>query len=1115
MTDPVSREHLEAAIAAQEQLRDTLGDSIVDATIGALRAQLDASFPTTADIEHERRLVTVLFMDVVDSTRILQGVDPEDAMTIMDPALQLLAEPVRTRGGRVTRFMGDGFLAVFGLNLTRENDAEMAVRAGLDILDTARSVAAEIARDHRIDGFSVRVGINTGLVVTGGVTEAEDTVMGSAVNLASRIESAAPAGGLLISQTTYRQVRGSFDLEPAGTIDAKGFDEPVPVHLVTGDRSMTPIGLTRGLEEVDTELIGRHDDLAFLTHALEDVSATGQGRTITVVGDAGIGKSRLLAEFEAGLPETPPVTVFRARAALGSNDTPHSMLRDLVERCFDIRNDDAVDLVRQKLRAGLRERMPDTTGLADKTHAVGRLLGYDMTGPATLDGIPDSPQRLHDLAIGHLVEFFRSAAASSTVLMLLDDLHWADEGSLSVLAQLIEELANEPVLVIALSRPLHHAQPGWERLPRHSRLTLDPLTGEQAGAMIDSMLSRIDSCPPELRTMLLERAGGNPYYLEELVMMCIDDGVIVVDRDAWLVRLDHLATLRLPTTLTGVIQARLDSLPAAERNTIQQASVVGRVFWDDALVHIAASDRGEAIASELDALQTRQMIHPREPSTFSHAAEYAFSHTLLRDATYESVLIGSRKKYHGVVADWLIARSGEREQELVGVIAGHLEKAGRSVEALEYLMRAAEGALNSHAVSAAADFYDRALALTSEDDLERRYRLLLGRVKAWAFQGDRDGQRTALDELERAVDRLGDPGRQALVALERTYMHFYTSEFSQALSSARRSTAFAADTDDLALQSRTQSSLGWSLLYLEDREKARSHGERALELASRADSERYEATALNLLGMVALSGGDLSETRSRLTRALDISRRENRSDAAATYLNNLAVALTMLGDYEGASGHFAEMLRLAEERGDRSSAAAAHVNLAWVAAARGDWETARLHAEQGAGMKRTQEHKEAEAEALLWLGHAYVGLERPDDADSAYEASLAIRRELNQTALGLGATAGMARSSLLRGDVNGAMTHAETVLEHLDEGETLEGTWEPLRIHLAVIDCLLAAQDERADRAIERAAGLLAERAEKIPDPGDRRVFREAVPWHRRIIELAGRRTRSPIDPGG
>jgi tetratricopeptide (TPR) repeat protein len=996
--------------------------------------------------------------------------------------------------------MGDGFLAVFGLHRTRENDAEMAVRAGLDILESARSVAADVAREHHIDGFRVRVGINTGLVVTGGVTEAEDTVMGSAVNLASRIESAAPAGGILISQSTYRQVRGRFDVEAAGTIDAKGFDDPVPVHLVTGERSGTSAATARGLEGVANELVGRHAHLDALTEALKS-AATGRAHVVSVIGDAGIGKTRLLDEFEANLSETFPVTVFRARAALGDNDIPHSLLRDLVERCFDIRSDDPVPLVAEKLATGLGARLSGGTELAVKAHVVGRFLGYDMTSVDRLAGVADSSEELRDRAIVHLAEFFRSAAASAVVLMLLDDMHWADDGSLSVLQQLIEELAEDPVLVITLSRPAHRDRPDLDQLPHHRVLALDPLSDEHSAALVDSMLARVEDVPHDLRRMLLEHADGNPYYLEELVMMCVDDGVIDTSDDPWVVKQDNLAELRLPTTLTGVIQARLDGLPPSERTTIQQASIVGRVFWDDALARITGSNRTEAIHAALDSLGERQMIHQRQPSAFSNAAEYAFSHTLVRDATYESVLLGTRREYHAIVADWLIARSGEREQELAGLIAGHLERAHRSAEALSYLTRAAEGALDTHAVSAAADFYDRALALAPQDDLELRYRLLLGREQAFAFQGDRDGQRDALDALEAIVDRLDDPSRQALVAIERTFLFFYTSDFSAALGSARRSVEFAAETDDFALRSRTLSSLGWALHYLGDLTGARLHGLQALSTARRADSERHEATALNLLGMVDLAEGDLTEARTHLTRALDIARREHRTDAAATYLNNLAVSLTMLGDYGAATRHFEETLHLAEERGDRNSAGTAHVNIAWVAAAGGDWELARAHAERGIAMKRRQEHREAEAEAQLWLGHAYVGLEDFTHAEAAYEASLAIRSDLDQTALGLGARAGLAHAALLRRDLAGAVEHAEVVLAALDEGEMLDGTWEPLRIHLAVIETLRATDDERADRVIARAADLLEARAEQIPDPQDRQMF-YAIPWHRRIEEL-------------
>ena len=1091
MSDHADPQLIEAAIAAQEQLRETLGNDIVDATIEALRSKLQATSPTSS-VEHERRLVTVLFMDVVDSTRILSGIDPEETMSIMDTALQALAEPVRAHGGRVTRFMGDGFLAVFGIRRTRENDAEMAVRAGLRILDLARTIAADVARAHHITEFQVRIGVNTGLVVTGGTTEAQDTIMGSAVNLASRIESAAPPGGLLVSQSTYRQVRARFHLEAAGTIDAKGFPEPIPVHLVKGGRSdMTPAA-TLGIDNVDVEMVGRRHELDTLGRAIEDVAATGHARAVTILGEAGIGKSRLLAEFESHLPGDLTINIFRARASLENADVPHSLLRDLVERCFEIRSDDPVPVVRDKLAAGLGAHFAKGPTRAAKVDVVGRFLGYTMPSDVAL-----GPQQLRDRAVAHLIEFFQNAAPN-VMLLLLDDTQWADDSSLDVLREIVEELTSRPILTIALTRPGDRPNV-FERLPDSTLLSLEPLSAQESEELVDGILSRIEDCPPELRTRLLEYAGGNPYYLEELVMMCIDDGVIVVDGPIWSVRRDRLAALSVPSTLTGVIRARLDGLPSGEHAVLQQASVVGRVFWDEAIERIAGSSA--SIDTHLQSLAARQMVDPRAHSTFSHASEYAFSHTLIRDATYEEVLLGTRRDYHGIVADWLIAVSGDRESEFVGLIAGHLEKAGRTSEAIEYLTRAAEAAWKSYAITTAADFYDRALALTPEDDLERRYRLLLGREKTSALQGDRDEQRHGLDELERIAARIGDPTKQSLVAIEHSFLHFYTGDYQHARLFAERAIDHAKAAEDLTLQSRAQTTLAWASYYLEDWQTARAHGERALSLAQQGGHS--ETSAQNLLGMIALTAGELSEARERLGRALQIAQDSGDRDAVAVYLNNLAVTLTMLGDYPRAYDRFSEIVDRAVENGDRSSESSATVNLAWVASATGAWEVARSHAERGLAMKRRQEHREGEAEGLLWLGHALVGLGQLDEAEVAYEASITIRRELDQTALALAADAGLTRVALTRGDSDDAMSHAEVILAHLDRGESLEGTWEPLRIHLTVFGALQAAGDERAERVLRRAQQLLRDNAEKITDPHDRGSYLEAIPWHREIQELA------------
>ena len=1099
MTEQVDPHLIEAAIDAQEQLRGSVDDAIVDAAIGALRAQIAGS-ATESPGDHERRLVTALFLDVVESTRILQGVDPEEAMGVMDTALRSLARPADSHGGRIVTYTGDGFLAVFGLRRTREDDAEMAVRAGLDMLDAARAVAHDAARTHGIEGFDVRIGINSGLVATGGSDAGSGLVSGSAINLAARIESAAPPGGLFISQSTYRQVRGRFDLEPAGTIDAKGFPDPVPVHRVISRRRDESATGFRGFEHVDVPMVGRDEQLRVLERSLDEVATDHRALVVTVTGDAGVGKSRLLAEFERRALTDRSVTTLRARASLESAEAPFALLRDLVERRFSIRSTDAPESVTEKLAAGLGPHLSEGSDRSAKVHTIGTLLGYRMTGdPPPQPAL--QPQQLRDRTVLHLTEFLSSVA--EPVVLLLDDLQWADGDSLDVLGRVIDGLGTRSVLTVALTRPTaSDALEHWAKATRHRTVSLEPLDNPFAETLIDHLLARLEKCPPELRRQLLDQAGGIPYYLEELVLMCIDDGVIEVGDAAWIAHMDRFAPERLPPTLTGVIRARLDGLPDAEHAALQAASVCGRIFWDGAVVAMSGDAEPEAIRPRLSRLRERRLIALRSPSTFADTTEFAFADSILREATYEEILLADRRTHHGIVADWLIAVSGSREREFVATIAGHLEKSNRSREAVDYLTRAAESAWDGYAVTTAADFYRRALALTPDDDLERRYRLLLGLERAVALTGARDEQRRCLDQLEGLASSMGDAARQAIIAVERTFLHFSTSTFAEALASARVADERAIVAGDDELRSRALSALAWAHFYLGHSDEARADGEQALVIAARLGVSS-EATAQNLLGNIAMVAGELSEARARLSRALAIAESEDDVDASVTYLNNLAVVLTLLGDYEAARDSFAANLERALEGGDKRSESAAHLNLAWVESARGAWDAARSHAERGIDLKRRHEHTEGEAEGLLWLGHALTGLGDDEAAESAYRASARIRQELGQAALALGTDAGLARVALARGDVSGAMGWVAPILDALADGESLDGTWEPLRIYLTAFDVLRAAGDVRAEQVLRRASDELEERSRKITDEADRHSYRHAVPWHHRIVELS------------
>jgi predicted ATPase/class 3 adenylate cyclase len=1104
------REQLEKAIAAQEGLRGSLDDAILEVTIAALRKQLAELSPEPVT-EQQRKQVTILFMDVVDSTRLLGALDPEENMAIMDAALQSLAAPVTTHGGKVTRFMGDGFLAVFGLPKARENDPEMAVRAGLEVLKTAQVIAQELETKHHIESFQVRIGVNTGLVVAGGVTEAEGTIMGSAVNLAARLEDAAPPDGLLISQQTYAQVRGLFDFHPGKSVRMKGFSEPVEVYQVKGAKPRAFRPETRGVEGVETAMIGREVELKALQDSVEAILHNRKSRFITVVGEAGLGKSRLLDEFDNWLEvQRTPIILFKGRATLETLDLPYALLRDLFASRFEIQESDPLPVVRKKIVARFREALGEEKEYEMKAHFVGQLLGYDFGDSPHLPGALESPQQFHDRALVYLIDFVKAHAIGTPVALFMDDIHWADDSSLDILVRMREGLSAQPVLFVALTRPsLFERRPSWGAGASQERLALQPLSHRESERLLEQVLQKVEEMPDQLCEMIVRNAEGIPYYLEELVKMLVEEGVIVKSEPAWRVQPGRLVELHIPHTLAGVIQARLDRLPVYERTVLQQASVVGKVFWDAALsyingesvaggVPIVAGSSG--IAAYLSALQSREMIFQRQASAFSDSSEFLFKHAILQEVTYESVLKRIRRLYHAMVADWLILHSGDRVEEITGLIANHLEKAGRNYEALEYLCKAAETAAAKYAINEAADFYVRALALTPEDDLERRYTLLMGQEKVISMRGNREDQRGLLETLAAIVDTLADERKRVELLIRKALFAFWTSEFPEALDTAHQAVILSEKMGDQGLSRQANYAWAWMLLLQGDTDLALSQAQTALAMARQADDRRTEGNTLNIMGLVNIAQGDFFAALGHLVEFVTIAKEIGDLEREITARNNLGVALTRLGDYPAARDNLRQILTIVQETGDQSAESTALVNLGWVCAAQGEWDLARKYSESGVAKKREYGQVEAVAEGLVWLGHAWLGLGQPEKAVTAYREALAIRQELDQPQLALGGKAGLARAAVVQGDVAAALEHVSEILSYLAEGGGLQGTWEPLRIYLTCYRVLQLAGDRKAEEILETAFKLLEEQASRIPDQAYRSLFLEKVPWHGEIL---------------
>jgi class 3 adenylate cyclase/tetratricopeptide (TPR) repeat protein len=1095
---------LEQAIATQERLRGTIDDVIIDTTIEALRKQLANILTTSQAPEQQRKMATVLFMDIVNSTQMIQDMDPEESMEILDVSLNALADPVRKNGGHVNRFMGDGFLAVFGLPTARENDPEMAVRTALDILSASENIAQSLKKERDVKRFRVRVGINTGLIAAGGITESDDTIMGSTINLAARLEKAAEPGTILVSKHTYQHIRGIFEIEQRNAIDAKGFPEPVDTYKILGVKSRTFHLMNRGVEGVETRMVGREQEMGRAQEIAQAVIDEKELRFINLTGEAGLGKSRFLDEFENWLDSQPfKMESFKGRATLEIQNQPYALFRDMFASRFEILDNDPVHIVRRKFSDGFQPTLQNDEKSELKAHLVGHLLGYDFIESDRLKNVLDNPQLMRDRAFQYLVEYFSEISTQLPLAIFLDDVHWADEGSLDLISYLNQALANLPVLFFVLSRPvLFERRKQWVKGERVETIPLSPLSREQSEHLVVEVLQKVENVPNALRELIIEHAEGNPYYIEEMIRMLVDDGIIVKEEPAWHIQPNRLGDLRVPSTLTGIIQARLDGLPKPERTVLQQASIIGRVFWDAAVMYI---DQGraldeESIALNLESLQGREMVFQQRPSAFAEATEYLFKHVLFREVTYETVLLRQRKKYHSLVANWLIGQHGDRVAEMSGLIANHLVKAGRSAEAVDYFQKAAEGAAAKYANEEAADLYQQALNLIPEQEAEKRFSILFRLENILDLIGNRTAQADVIENLDSVAEQLGDQHKQADVLLRRAWFFFWTSNYPEMQEVAQKIISLSGHIAYPGLAQEALYILTWVHIQLENFDDAEETALQVLVLAAQAGDRMGEGNAHNVLGRIDMARGRYAEAREHLEKFLNIAREINSQDRELTALNNLVALLILLGEYHEAREYGIQMLDLAIEVGDRVMESNAYINLAWGTLAQEDWLAAEEYVLKGLDIKRKIHQLDALAEGLVWSGHIKLGLHQPVEAEQAFRESLEIRGELEQEALQAESMAGLSRALLEQKNLAAAQEYVEKIIGYISRDENLSGAWEPLRIYWICYQVLRAAKDPRKDDFLKEAVDNLKKRAAKLSDKTARERFLMNVSWHREIM---------------
>lgn len=672
----------------------------------------------------ERKLVSVLFADVVDSTRLTRLLGAETWADVMNGAFSIMNEAVATYGGTVGRLMGDGILAFFGVPTTHEDDAERAVLAALRIrqamgaYDWQTSANRGAASAERALG--VRVGVATGpsvLTTVGDDVRAEFTAMGETANLAARLQGLAEPGTVLVAGDTHALVRDAFEFVPLGARQVKGLVEPVRVFEVLG-----PVAggfRRRGVEGLVAPIVGRDKELAALRERVTDVT-NGTGSWVSLIGEAGLGKSRLVAEVRsrAHHQHGGELRWFEGRGLSYAQTVPYFVLRGALLSSFGAIQSDPPTVVRQRLAAAVAEG--DWDGEEHEPYLQLMLAVEDET--ATVRAVSLDGGGVARAIAAAFNAYMRHVARHPTVLVL-EDLHWADQATIALVTDLAELTRELPFLVLALMRPDRRAT--THSLPddvdrrlgeRHVRLELEPLDPSNASELLMQLLGG-GPLPPVLAAVA-ERSDGNPFYLEEVLRSLIDAERLTAHGGRWQVNGD-LSDLDVPETLSGVLGARIDRLPEDTRRVAQTAAVIGRTFESSVLERVL--ERGALpwcvadVDSHLDTLTHEELVRELRP-----AEEYSFKHVLTQEAVYERLLTRQRTELHRLVAEALEVRYRDRLDEFAGVLAGHYERAEQWLAFAGHAGRASRRARRVNALDEAVDLDTRAVAALDRVDEAQR-----------------------------------------------------------------------------------------------------------------------------------------------------------------------------------------------------------------------------------------------------------------------------------------------------------------------------------------------------------------------------------------------------------
>ena len=993
-----------------------------------------------------RKTVTVLFCDVAGSTPLGERLDPEVLRGLMSRYFDAAHSAVERHGGVVEKFIGDAVVAVFGLPELHEDDALRAARAAAELKATLASLNDEFERDY-CSRIAVRIGINTGEVVVGDPSAGQRLVTGDPVNVAARLEQAAEAGDVLIGAETERLVREAVRLEAVEPLELKGKTDRVPAWRLIA----VPPDVPALVRPTETRLVGRTDELLTLLQAFDAAVSRPAVALATLIGPAGIGKSRLAQELAASVGASARVVVGRC-LPYGEGIT-YWPLAEIVRQVAGL---DA--------RGGIASIVRGTAD-ADRLASI----VTSAIGDADADGIPGPPEETG----WAFRKLFEALAHERPLVVILDDIQWAEPTLLDLLEYVVDFSSGEPILLLCLARPeLFEGRPTWAE-PRANRhvLTLKPLPWEDSERLIENLLGE-RHLTEKTRAQIVETADGNPLFVEQMLAMQLEEG--------------SAGDLVVPPTIQALLAARVDRLAPEERAILECASIEGRLFHRSALAELLPESTAQSLGPRLLNLIRKDFIRA-DRAQFSEDDGFRFGHILIRDAAYASIAKKVRAELHERLADWLTRKAGERVVEYEEILGYHLEQALRyrielqvsDVAALElreragaHLGRAGERALARGDLSAATNLLERAEAAVARDAPARPALLQLLGSTCWET-GDLEGAGRAFDEAIATAEPCGDRRSAARARVGQVRLRGFTEqpdpEWERA--EAERLMPILEELhDDLGLAT------AWLLVAATHDTQLHSDAtlraaEQALAYARRAGAGRVEAEAVGWIVTSAFFGPEpASETAARCERILG----QAPGPVVEAHANaTLGATRALQGDIAEARRLYTRARESYRELGLRLWAAGIANMIGFAELAAGDLATAESELRESADELAQMGESGTRSTTVAYLARTLCHQGRDQEAEQLATESLALGAGdvINEIVCG----GVRARVAAHRGDYETAVALAEAAL-----GRVRALGHEPVieaEVHMDLAEVLrFAGEEDRAAAALEAAVRLYTEK---------------------------------------